>query len=102
MYQISKTLRIDIKALDEKNTSVFVYLNDLDNEIDEDELDELPLENGDVIIVKAEVVEKDEDGDKTITTCYYKVTLKVSHRPPLFLRNLTVWWKPKKIFLVSV
>ena len=67
---------IDIKALDEKNTSVFVYLNDLDNEIDEDELDELPLENGDVIIVKAEVVEKDEDGDKTITTCYYKVTLK--------------------------
>lgn len=63
---------IAVKAHDEENTSLKVYLNG--SLIDEDDLDEQPLEDGDVIVVKAEVREE-EDGDVTVTTYYYKVTL---------------------------
>ncbi|MGI6318212.1 MAG: hypothetical protein GX263_06795 [Firmicutes bacterium] len=67
---------IEIETQDKENISFSVYLNgfDDDDEIDEDELDELSLENGDVIFVRAEVSEK-EDGNETVTTYYYKVTL---------------------------
>jgi hypothetical protein len=65
---------IAVKAQDEENTYLYVYLNEIENEVDADELNELPLENGDVIFVKAEVAEE-EDGEETISTFYYKVTL---------------------------
>lgn len=47
-----------------------MYLNDMENEVDEDGLDELPLEDGDVIFVRAEVTEE-ENGKEIVTTCYY-------------------------------
>lgn len=65
---------IAVKAQDEENTSLYVYLNDTENKVDKDELNELPLENGDVILVKAKVAEE-KDGEETISTYYYKVTL---------------------------
>ena len=65
---------IAVKAQDEEDTYLYVYLNEIENEVDADELNELPLENGDVIFVKAEVAEE-EDGEETISTFYYKVTL---------------------------
>lgn len=68
---------IEVEALDKGSTSLFVYLNDLKDEVDEDELEELALQDGDVIIVKAEVTEVEgDDADETITTYYYKVTLE--------------------------
>ena len=67
---------IEIITQDKENISFSVYLNgfDEDDEVDEDELDELFLENGDVIFVKAEVTEKG-NGNEEVTTYYYKVTL---------------------------
>jgi len=63
---------IAVKAHDKENTSLKVYMNG--SHIDEDKLDKQPLEEGDVIVVKAEVKEE-EDGDVIVTTYYYKVTL---------------------------
>lgn len=67
---------IEIITQDKENISFSVYLNgfDEDDEVDEDELDELFLENGDVIFVKAEATEKG-NGNEEVTTYYYKVTL---------------------------
>ncbi|HHX77613.1 MAG TPA: hypothetical protein GX697_04625 [Firmicutes bacterium] len=64
---------IEIITQDKENISFSVYLNgfDEDDEVDEDELF---LENGDVIFVKAEVTEKG-NGNEEVTTYYYKVTL---------------------------
>ena len=70
---------IEIEAQDKENISLSVYLNGFDDddkidEVDEDELEELFLENGDVIFVRAEVTEN-ENGNEEVTTYYYKVTL---------------------------
>jgi hypothetical protein len=63
---------IAVKAQDEEHTSLEATLNGV--VIDEDDLDEQPLEDGDVIIVTAEVTEE-ENGDATVTAYYYKVTV---------------------------